>query len=161
MITIPDTTFTSNLSLVSILKVMTKADMLKICDKLELYVSPNQKKDETARRVARELLDNPCDILHVLNKQELQIVDEFVKGGPNKYVVRKARKTDYKLQKFGLVLTYIDSATDQWHLLMPDSVRESLSADYQFYLDLAEEGKKLPSKKELRIMEVLRAIRGE
>ena len=77
MITIKDTTFTSDISLVAILGVMTKAEMLKICDKLELYVSPNLKKDETARRVARELLDNPCDILHVLNKQELQLVDEF------------------------------------------------------------------------------------
>jgi hypothetical protein len=53
MITIKDTTFTSDISLAAILGVMTKAEMLKICDKLELYVSPNLKKDETARRVAR------------------------------------------------------------------------------------------------------------
>ena len=84
---------------------MTKVEMLKICNKLELYVSPNLKKDETAKRVAREILDNPDDILHDLNKQELQIVDEFVKAGANFYVVRKIRKTYYKLQKYGLVVT--------------------------------------------------------
>jgi hypothetical protein len=161
MITIKDTTFTSDISLAAILSVMTKAEMLKICDKLELYVSPNLKKDETARRVARELLDNPCDILHVLNKQELQLVDEFVKAGPNQYVVRKARKMPYKLQKFGLVLTCIDAAKDEWHMLMPNSVRESLTTDYKFYLDLAEAGTKLPSKKQLRMMEAINMLMGK
>ena len=88
-ITIKDKTFSSNISLAGILNCMTKVEMLKICNKLELYVSPNLKKDETARRVAREILDNPDDVLHVLNKQELQLVDEFVKAGPNHYAVRK------------------------------------------------------------------------
>ncbi len=63
------------------MNVMTKVKILDICKKLDLYVSPNLKKDETARRVAREILDNPCDVLHVLNKQELQMVGEFVKAG--------------------------------------------------------------------------------
>ena len=45
---------------------MTKAEMLKVCDKLELYVSPNLKKDKTVRRVAREQLDNPCDIQQMM-----------------------------------------------------------------------------------------------
>lgn len=72
-------------------------NMLKVCDKLDLYVSPNLKKDETARRVAQELLDIPIEILSNLNKQELQIIDEFVKGGANTYFVRKMRKTQYKL----------------------------------------------------------------
>ena len=49
-----------------------KVKMLDICKNLDLYVSPSLKKDETARRVAREILDKPCDVLHVLNKQELQ-----------------------------------------------------------------------------------------
>lgn len=97
-ITIKDTTWTSNVPLASILSVMTKAEMLKICDKLELYVSPNLKKDE--------------------EKQ-------------------------------------------QWHMLMPDEVRESLKGDYQTYLDLAEAGQKLPSKKQLRLMTVLARLHGE
>ena len=154
-ITIKDKTFSSNISLAGILNCMTKVEMLKICNKLELYVSPNLKKDETARRVAREILDNPDDVLHVLNKQELQLVDEFVKAGPNHYAVRKMRKTYYKLQNYGLVLTYKDTAKEEWHMLMPDAVRESLAPSYQVYLDLAEAGKKLPSKKQLRWMEAL------
>ena len=68
-ITIKDTTWTSNFPLASILSVMTKVEMLKICDKLELYVSPNLKKDEIARQVARAILDNPDDVLHVLNSK--------------------------------------------------------------------------------------------
>ena len=154
-ITIKDKTFSSNISLASILNCMTKVEMLKICGKLELYVSPNLKKEETARRVAREILDNPEDLLHVLNKQELQIIHEFVKAGPNHYAVRKMRKTYYKLQNYGLLLTYKDLAKEEWHMLMPDAVRESLAPHYQAYLDLAEAGKKLPSKKQLRIMDAL------
>ena len=41
MVTIKNTDFTSNLPLASILSVMTKVQMLNICKKLELYVSPN------------------------------------------------------------------------------------------------------------------------
>jgi len=161
MVTIKNTQFTSNVSLAAILGVMTKVQMLDICKKLELYVSPNLKKDETARRVAREILENPDDVLHVLNKQELQMVDEFVKAGPNQYIVRKMRKTPYKLQKFGLVLTYGDVDKEQWHMLMPDSVREALAPNYQTYLELAEKGVKLPSKKQLRIMSVFASLHGE
>ena len=156
MITIKDTKFTSDVSLTDIMNVMTKVKMLDICKKLDLYVSPNLKKNETARRVAREILDNPCDVLHVLNKQELQMVDEFVKAGPNKYVQRKMRKTPYKLQKFGLVLTYEDEVNQQWHMLMPDCVRDAFAPRYQPYLDIAERGAKLPSKKQIRMMTALR-----
>jgi len=127
MVTIKKTQFTSDISLAAIMNVMTKVKMLDICKKLDLYVSPNLKKDETARRIAREILENPCDVLHVLNKQELQMVDEFVKAGPNKYVQRKMRKTPYKLQKFGLVLTYEDEVNQQWHMLMPNCVREAFA----------------------------------
>ncbi len=88
MIVLPDTkTFDSSIRLVQLVGGVTKVNMLKVCDKLDLYVSPNLKKDETGRRVAQELLDSPIEILSNLNKQELQIIDEFVKGGANTYVV--------------------------------------------------------------------------
>lgn len=97
MIVLPDTTtYDSSIRLVQLVGGVTKVNMLKVCDKLDLYVSPNLKKDETARRVAQELLDSPIEILSNLNKQELQIIDEFVKGGANTYVVRKMRKTQYQ-----------------------------------------------------------------
>lgn len=80
MIVLPDTkTFDSSIRLVQLVGGVTKANMLKVCDKLDLYVSPNLKKDETARRVAQELLDSPIEILSNLNKQELQIIDELSK----------------------------------------------------------------------------------
>ena len=125
MVTISNTNFTSNLSLASILSVKTKADMLKICKKLDLYVSPNLKKDETAR--AHEILHNPLQFLEQLCKTELQLLDKIEKAGSNQYIVVKQRKTLYKLQKFCLVLTYEDHEKGEWHLLMPDCVRESLA----------------------------------
>ena len=44
MITIQNTQFKSDISLVAIMNVMTKAEMLDVCKKLDLYVSPNLKK---------------------------------------------------------------------------------------------------------------------
>lgn len=126
MVTIKHTNFTSDLSLASILSVKTKADMLKICEKLDLYVSPNLKKEETARRIAQEILHHPINILSQLCKADLQLLDKIEKVGLNQYIVVKQRKTLYKLQKFGLVLTYEDNERNEWHLLMPDCVRESL-----------------------------------
>lgn len=88
MIIIPNKNFTADsIRLVQLLNSTTKVNMLKACDKLDLYVSPNLKKDETARRIAQEMLDNPIEILSRLNKQELQIEDEFVKddASPTQY----------------------------------------------------------------------------
>ena len=162
MIVIPNKNFTADsIRLVQLLNSTTKVNMLKACDKLDLYVSPNLKKDETARRIAQEMLDNPIEILSRLNKQELQIVDEFVKGDANTYVVRKMRKTQYKLQKLHLVATYCDEANLEWHMLMPDELREALSSSYKFYLDLAEKGQKGPTAKQLRMMAAMKRIMGE
>lgn len=119
--------------------------MLKACDKLDLYVSPNLKKDETARRIALEMLDNPIEILSLLNKQELQIVDEFIKGAANTYVVSKMRKTQYKLQKLFLVATYEDKENQEWHMLLPAKSPQALSTSLNFYLDMANKGIKAPS----------------
>lgn len=89
MITIKNTDFTSNISLASILMVRTKEYMLDTCKKLDLYVSPNLKKEEMARRVAQEILDNPLAVLCSLSKSELQLADEFVKAGSNQYITKK------------------------------------------------------------------------
>ena len=162
MIVIPNKNFTADgIRLVQLLNSTTKVNMQKACDKLDLYVSPNLKKDETARRIAQEMLDNPIEILSRLNKQELQMVDEFVKGDANTYVVRKMRKTQYKLQKLYLVATYCDEEKQEWHMLMPDELREALASNYKFYLDLAEKGQKGPTAKQLRMMAAMKRIMGE
>lgn len=158
MVTIKNTDFTSNQSLAAILNVKTKVDMLKIIKKLDLYVSPNLKKDETARRVAQELLDNPISILSCLCKTELELLNEFIEAGPNAYVTRKIRKTEYKLQKFCLVLTNIDYVNDQWHMIMPDSVRESLAPSASAYLEMARKGAKGPTPKEFRMLDMLQRL---
>ena len=56
MIVLPDTkTFDSSIRMVQLVGGVTKEEMLKVCNKLDLYVSPNLRKDETVRRVAQEL----------------------------------------------------------------------------------------------------------
>ena len=153
MIVLPDTkTFDSSIRFVLLLNSTTKVNMLKAWDKLDLYVSPNLKKDETARRIAQEMLDNPIEILSRLNKQELQIVDEFVKGDASTYVVRKMRKTQYKLQKLYFVVTYEDNDKQEWHMLMPSELTKALSTSLNFYLDMANKSVKAPSAKQLRMM---------
>lgn len=157
MITIPNTNYNArDIQLAQILNSTTKVNMLKILKKFDLYASPNLKKDETARRVADVVLDNPIEILSRLNKTELQIVDEFVKGGDDTYVVRKQRQTFYILQKYFLVVTYCDEAKGEWHMLMPKALRESLATSLPFYLDCAMKGVKAPSAKELRMMSMMR-----
>ncbi len=157
MITIPNTNYkSSDIQLAQILNSTTKVNMLKVLKKFDLYASPNLKKDETARRVAAEVLDNPIEILSRLSKTELQIVDEFVKGGDDTYVVRKQRQTFYILQKYFLVVTYCDEVKGEWHMLMPKALRESLATSLPFYLDCAMKGVKAPSAKELRMMSMMR-----
>ena len=160
MITIKHTNFKSNIALADILAVKTKVEMLKISDKLDLYVSPNLKKEETARRLASEILHHPINVLSQLCKSELQLLDKLEKAGPNQYIVVKQRKTLYKLQKFALVLTYEDNEKGEWHLLMPDCVRESLATSYPAYLQMAERGVKSPSPKELRMMSFMQRLMG-
>lgn len=162
MIAIPNKNFTAdNIRLVQLLNSPTKVNMLKACDKLDLYVSPNLKKDETSRRIAQEMLYNPIGILSRLNKQELHIVDEFVKGDNNTYVVRKMRKTQYKLQKLYLVVTYEDEENQEWHMLMPSELTKALSTSLNFYLDMANKGIKAPSAKQLRMMSALGQFFGD
>ena len=162
MITLPNTTYkASDISLSAILNSTTKVNMLTVLKKFDLYASPNLKKDETARRIAMEVIDNPIEILSRLNKAELQIVDEFVKGDDSTYVVRKQRKTCYMLQKYYLVVTYCDEEKGEWHMLMPKELRESLSASLPFFLDLAIKGIKAPSAKELRMMSMMNRLLGE
>ena len=162
MITIPNTNYKSaDISLVQILNSTTKVNMLKVLKKFDLYASPNLKKDETARRVAAEVINNPIEILSRLSKVELQIVDEFVKGGDDTYVVRKERNTAYILQKYYLVVTYCDQAKGEWHMMMPKALRESLATSLPFFLDCAMKGVKAPSAKELRMMSAMREFLGK
>ena len=162
MITLPSKNYTADaIRLSQILSSTTKVNMLKVSKKFDLYVSPNLKKNETARRIANEMIDNPIEIISRLSKVELQILDEFVKGDDNTYVVRKERKTPYILQKYYMVVTYCDEEKGEWHMLMPAELRKVLSDDYKVYLDLALQGKKGPTTKQLRMMAAIKLFMGE
>lgn len=167
-ITLPNKDYkSSDITLAAILACTKKDNMLKVCKKLDLYVSPNLRKDETARRLASEMLETPEAILCVLSKTELKLLDEFVKAGSNAYIARKERKMPYMLQKLGLVVTYEElTATSKgvvtiWHMLMPDEVRTSLADLLPLFLTCVEKGIPTPSYKELRMMSAMAAFLGE
>lgn len=46
-------------------------------------------------------------------------------------------------------------------MLMPSDLCKALSADYKFYLNLALQGKKGPSVKDLRMMAMMKRLYGE
>lgn len=46
-------------------------------------------------------------------------------------------------------------------MLMPAELRKSLSDDYKVYIDLALQGKKRPSAKDLRMMAFMKNLYGE
>lgn len=46
-------------------------------------------------------------------------------------------------------------------MLMPAELRKSLSDDYKVYLDLALQGRKGPSAKDLRMMAFMKNLYGE
>lgn len=129
----------------------TKSEMFKIIRKLDLFVNQELDGEELVTRFAVELIKADIEILCALDKQELKIVEEFVNGGPNTHVLRKMRIKPYLLQKYYLVLTYCDEETKQWHLLMPDEMRESLAKRLPYFLDLAKRGLKPASARQIRL----------
>lgn len=160
VITLPNKDYKScDITLADILGTMKKVDMLKICKKFDLYVSPNLRKDETARRLADEILECPEAVLCALSKTELQLLDEIVKAGANAYVTRKQRKMPYMLQKLGLVATYEEEGV--WQMLMPDKVRESLSELLPDFMKIIENGLPTPTYKQLRMMAAMNYIMGK
>lgn len=160
MITIPSTQFSSRQKLSDILYIHKKDYLLKMANRLDFWISPNVTKDKVASRLADAMLSEPIEIVSRLSRTELLLLDEFIQAGPDKYIVKKMRKTFYMLQKWGLVVTYEDVAKNQWHMIMPDEVRESLSTVASPYISLAREGKKGPSAKDLRMTAMLNSLLG-
>lgn len=105
--------------------------------------------------MADEILENPLAVLSSLSKTELQLVDEFVKAGPNKYITRK---TYYKSQKYSLVLTYENFEAGEWKMLMPDCVRESLSTSLPAIISIVEKTGKAPKYRDLRRLAFLNGL---
>lgn len=73
---------------------------------------------------------------------------------------RKIRKTLYMLQELDLVLTYIDDAAGEWLMFLPDEVRKAIGSTYLPFLDMAREGVKRPSARDLRFVSILKSQYG-
>lgn len=155
MITIQHTDFKSNMSLSSLFNATTKDNIVRIITKLDEYISPNLKKDETARRAASIILHDPRLVLDDLSKSELQLVKEFVDVGSNVYIERKMRQTFYKLQKYKLVLTYEDIQGQVWKMLMPDELREAFALHIDAALAFKEAHPRKLSRKERSFMALM------
>lgn len=160
MVTIPNTDFSSDIKLAQVLYCKTKEAMSKIADRLDLYVSPNIGKDKMARRLSEEMLSNPLEIVSRLSKTELLLLEEFLLADKDHYIVKKARKTEYLLQKWCLVLTYENMVNGKWSLLMPDEVRASLHEVAMPYIEMAKAGAKGPTAKELRLHSLMNELLG-
>lgn len=156
MIAIPNSDYTSDIKMTDALSGVTKSEMFKIVKKLDLFVRQDLDGEELVTRFAEELIKADIEILCALDKHELKIVEEFVNGGPNTHVVRKMRIKPYLLQKYCLVLTYCEEENKQWHLLMPDEIRESLSKRLPYFLDFAKRGLKPASPRQVRLAAAVR-----
>lgn len=150
----------TDIELYQIYVAMTKEQLLKIAKKLDLWVSPNYSKQKTAEMLADQVLDSPIEVVTRLAKAELELLDELVKAGANGSASRKMRKTNYMLQKLGLVVTYSDSNKQVWKMFMPDEVRDVLSPIYEQFHDMAQKGVKRPSAKDIRFMGLLSDLFG-
>lgn len=148
--------YTSDIKMTDALSGATKSEMFKIVRKLDLFVRQDLDGEELVTRFVEDLIKADIEILCNLDKQELKIVEEFVNGGPNTHVVRKMRTRPYLLQKYCIVLTYCDEETKQWHLLMPDEMRESLAKRLPYFLDLAKRGLKPASARQIRLAAAVR-----
>ena len=160
MITIPNKSFKSSQKLSEILYVMKKDELLKIANRLDYYISPNINKEKMASRLAASMLAEPIEIVSRLSKTELLLLEQLINAGTDTYIEKKIRKSHYMLQKWGLVLTYEDEAAGKWYLLMPDEVRESLATVSSSYINMAKEGKKGPSAKDLRMASAMASLLG-
>lgn len=160
MVTIPNTDFKSDIALANVLYCKTRESMLKIASRLDLYVSPNIAKAKMATRLAQEMLENPIEIVSRLSKTELLLLEEFLIADSGTYIIKKARKAQYMLQKWCLILTFEDTANGKWHLLMPDEVRDSLMEVAFPYIEMAKAGQKGPSTKELRMRSFMADLLG-
>lgn len=160
MVQIRDKSMTSDFTLESILYSKKKEDLLKIAKRLDFWISPNVTKSKVAVRLAVDMLSDTIEIVTRLSKSELLLLDEFLKAGPNTYIEKKERKTEYMLQKWGLVVTYEDTMKGKWYMLMPDEVREALHKIAEPYISLAKEGRKGPTAKELRMISMFSGLLG-
>lgn len=156
MITIPNIGYTSGIKMTDALSGVTKSEIFKVVRKLDLFVSQALDGEELVTRFAEELIKADIEVLCALDRQDLKIVEEFVNGGKNTHVVRKMRTKPYLLQKYCLVLTYCDEENKQWHLLMPDEIRESLAKRLPYFLDLAKRGLKPASPRQIRFAAAVR-----
>ena len=100
MITILNLDYTSDIKMPDALRGATKSEMFKVVRKLDLFVSQDLDGEALVTRFAEKLIKADIEILCTLDKQELEIVEEFVNGGPNTNVVRKMRTKPYLLQKY-------------------------------------------------------------
>lgn len=151
---------TSDIALADLYYRMTKPQMLKIAGKLSIPVSGNLWRYETAKRIGQAVLDYPECVLCSLSKAEHGLLQRFIEAGPNTYVVTKTRKMPYKLQRLGLVMTYVDEGNDEWHMLMPDTVREALGSFGTYFTDLIKAGKRLPSLREVLLNRIWHRMYG-
>lgn len=155
MLVIPDKTYTADITLEDILSYFPKPYLQSICRRTSLFVNERIRTDETARRLAIEILTHPEEVLSSLNMDDLLLAKELLSSS---YVERTPSDKFYKLQTLGLVVTYENANHDRWYILMPSSLRKAIAAYVPLYIMCAEKGLSYPSTRNKRIAELMNLL---
>lgn len=134
-VSLPDKTFTSQILLVDILSAFPPEYLEYIrsvlgikpeCIQHSSGVKPEVRV--TPSSLERIMLKNPDRLYRAVikTKADAALLDEFLESSPDKYIIRKAGARFFKLQSLGLVATYKHIDNNEWHMLMPDDVRQAL-----------------------------------
>lgn len=134
-VSLPDKTFTSQILLVDILSAFPPEYLERIRSVLgikpeRIQYSSGVKSEVrvTPSSLERIMLKNPDRLYRAVikTKADAALLDEFLESSPDKYIIRKAGARFFKLQSLGLVATYKHIDNNEWHMLMPDDVRQAL-----------------------------------
>ena len=97
-------------------------------------------------------VEEVIELVMSVNPKAIMVIKSTIPVGYTEMIRKKMRKTQYKLQKYSLILTFEDFETGEWKMLMPDSVRESLAASLPAILSIAEKTGKAPKYMDLRML---------
>lgn len=132
-VSLPDKTFTSKIPLSGILSAFPPEYLEHIRSVLgikEEHIRSASGEKPVARvtpsSLERLMLKYPDRLHHaaIKTKADAALLDEFLASGPDQYIIRKAGTKFFKLQSLGLVATYKHIDNNEWHMLMPDDVRQ-------------------------------------
>lgn len=117
--------FIDDLSLCDTIAIDTKANMLEHCRLINLDIPKSWRKAEIVDAMADFFKTAPLITVSHLPEAEKAILNRLLKLSSDAYVTHPRNDSQYLLlQDLHLVITY--ETPTEWHLFMPDCIREIL-----------------------------------